>query len=409
MQCYCNDTKINLLVNIIGPEGTCFMLSDLIIDRKSAKTVSQQIAHFLRGKIQSKELKPGEKLPSTQELRSKFGIGTNTVRQAMSELESDGLVRSRPRVGTIVSESPATSSPLGTNKKMRRIAIIGLVTNIDSGFRFRPESAEGIVMECNRLGVMMTMLPNSFLEMDKEQACLMLKSMGCEGVIWLSHRDNEQFGKYLISQGFPFIRHLRYRTNHDLSCVGSDYDSGGCNAGHYLYSCGCKRVDIISHFNLDCGHEKATANGYPLGIKHSIARAFEIQGREVHIGYHVFEKEDESVGKPIFDKVASLPVSSGLVFFNAHQLLWLLKYQHSCGKNVLKDRKIVVVSNKTINILMAEYVEGLDIMVLLDVYEEIGKTLTDKLVRMIEGVYDEQNSTLVEIKLMSFQDAMKML
>ena len=128
------------------------MLSELIIDRKSGKPVSLQIAHFVRAKIHGKQLSPGDKLPTTQELTGRFGVGTHTIRQAMSMLEEEGLVKSTPRLGTVVSDAPSSKSLLNGNGKndapvTRCVAVFGLVQQSDSNDRLRRETAEGYFSE----------------------------------------------------------------------------------------------------------------------------------------------------------------------------------------------------------------------------------------------------------------------
>jgi GntR family transcriptional regulator len=61
-----------------------------------------QIAETLRAHIQSGQLKPGEAIPTEDELQQLFGVSRATVRQAVRDLASKGQVRlERPR-GTFV-------------------------------------------------------------------------------------------------------------------------------------------------------------------------------------------------------------------------------------------------------------------------------------------------------------------
>ncbi|MET8008284.1 GntR family transcriptional regulator [Nonomuraea glycinis] len=52
----------------------------------------QQIAASLREQIERGTLAPGSALPSEAELRRRFSASRNTVRQALSVLERDGLI-----------------------------------------------------------------------------------------------------------------------------------------------------------------------------------------------------------------------------------------------------------------------------------------------------------------------------
>lgn len=51
-----------------------------------------EIIEQIRSRIQSNELKPGEKLPSERDLAQQLGVSRNTLREAIRMLESSGLV-----------------------------------------------------------------------------------------------------------------------------------------------------------------------------------------------------------------------------------------------------------------------------------------------------------------------------
>jgi GntR family transcriptional regulator len=71
-------------------------------DETPPKYVS--IAAELRERIRSEELNPHTLMPSERELGESHGVSRMTARQALSLLESEGLVYRRPPRGTFVSE-----------------------------------------------------------------------------------------------------------------------------------------------------------------------------------------------------------------------------------------------------------------------------------------------------------------
>jgi GntR family transcriptional regulator len=58
-----------------------------------------RIAEDLRGKIASRDIKPGAPLPSELELRDKWQASRNTVLDAIKKLKDEGLVETRPGQG----------------------------------------------------------------------------------------------------------------------------------------------------------------------------------------------------------------------------------------------------------------------------------------------------------------------
>jgi DNA-binding transcriptional regulator YhcF (GntR family) len=75
---------------------------DHVIDPSADRAVFRQLADLLRDQIESGELGPGEPLPSELRLAQEYGISRTTVRQAIGQLRTEGLVTvERPR-GTFV-------------------------------------------------------------------------------------------------------------------------------------------------------------------------------------------------------------------------------------------------------------------------------------------------------------------
>ena len=58
-----------------------------------------RITEDLRGKIASRDIKPGGQLPSELELRERYGASRNTVLDAIKKLKDEGLVETHPGQG----------------------------------------------------------------------------------------------------------------------------------------------------------------------------------------------------------------------------------------------------------------------------------------------------------------------
>ncbi|PRY31150.1 GntR family transcriptional regulator [Pseudosporangium ferrugineum] len=73
-----------------------------MIDPSADRAVFRQLADLLRSQIETGDLAPGEPLPSERRLAQEHGISRTTVRQAIGQLRTEGLVTvDRPR-GTFV-------------------------------------------------------------------------------------------------------------------------------------------------------------------------------------------------------------------------------------------------------------------------------------------------------------------
>jgi GntR family transcriptional regulator len=73
------------------------------LDRKSGIPLYHQIQQRLLDQIRSGELKPGEPLPSIQQIAARMGVSQMTVRQAVGALCELGVIYSRQGKGTFIS------------------------------------------------------------------------------------------------------------------------------------------------------------------------------------------------------------------------------------------------------------------------------------------------------------------
>lgn len=81
----------------------------------SSNTISHEIADSLRDEILRQRYLSGERFPSERDLAARFDASRGAVREALSQLEQLGLIRSQPggaRVQSVNSASLAVLGPL---------------------------------------------------------------------------------------------------------------------------------------------------------------------------------------------------------------------------------------------------------------------------------------------------------
>jgi GntR family transcriptional regulator len=79
------------------------------IDRASPIPLYFQLKKLLEERIASGRWAPGERIPSEPSICEHFSVSRTTVRQALSELESDGLIRKEKGRGTFIAEPRSAS------------------------------------------------------------------------------------------------------------------------------------------------------------------------------------------------------------------------------------------------------------------------------------------------------------
>lgn len=97
-----------------------------VLDRESPIPLYFQLKQLLLEKIEQGEWRPGDLIPSEQELQDSYGLSRTTVRQTLSELVNEGrLDRQRGR-GTFVTKPKFTHDPsnrLGASDYLRQQGI----------------------------------------------------------------------------------------------------------------------------------------------------------------------------------------------------------------------------------------------------------------------------------------------
>ena len=73
-----------------------------VIDRGSAKTLTEQIAEGLRTAILNGFYKPGDILPPTRKLADDLGVSRIVMHPAIRALSDEGLIVARPKIGSVV-------------------------------------------------------------------------------------------------------------------------------------------------------------------------------------------------------------------------------------------------------------------------------------------------------------------
>jgi DNA-binding transcriptional regulator YhcF (GntR family) len=66
------------------------------------------VAAYIRDRIRSGELRPGDQLPTVTQLAAELAVGRASVSRALRALEAEGLIVTRARWASWVAEQPET-------------------------------------------------------------------------------------------------------------------------------------------------------------------------------------------------------------------------------------------------------------------------------------------------------------
>ena len=101
-----------IFMNHSGTKGSFKVL-------KLKQGAQEQITDYLREEIYSGNLKPGVRLPPTQELAAQWETHAATVHKAMEPLVKEGLLARKPRSGTFVCDTRGEADLRGNLWRLR--------------------------------------------------------------------------------------------------------------------------------------------------------------------------------------------------------------------------------------------------------------------------------------------------
>jgi GntR family transcriptional regulator len=78
-------------------------------DQNSGVPLYKQIENYIREEIKSGKFNDGSFLPKEEKLANQFGVSRNTVRQGISNLVNEGVLKRTPGKGTVLAERTITT------------------------------------------------------------------------------------------------------------------------------------------------------------------------------------------------------------------------------------------------------------------------------------------------------------
>lgn len=247
----------DILLKSIGEKGRGRLCSGLLNMMRQRETKYIRLANWIKEKISSGGLRPGEKLYSENELTEMFDLSRQTVRHAIKLLETEGLVERVRGSGTYIGRRDGA-----VRKKTMNIAVIS--TYVDR-YIF-PSTLQGIVQTLSGAGYM-TQIAFTNNQVDSERRIL-------EGILQKDNVDGiivEATKSALPNPNLEYYRELKNRQvallffnckypELEAPVVALDDIQVAEDAVNYLLSQGHRKIGGI--FKADDGQGKLRYAGY---------------------------------------------------------------------------------------------------------------------------------------------------
>lgn len=160
----------------------------------------QQVADILRREIAEGVFRDGQTLMTEEELRMRFGVSRQTVRQAIALLEEDGLVDRRRGSGTYVRHGP---------RRRQGPIHVGVVTTYITDYIF-PSIVQGIEQVLNENDAVMN-LSATYNDTRTERTILermidgQMDGLIVEGTRTARHTENVDLYRHLAERNIPVL------------------------------------------------------------------------------------------------------------------------------------------------------------------------------------------------------------
>ncbi len=110
--------------------------SDIFEKIERPQRLPDNIARNIIDAIESGQLKPGDRLPSENELSERFGVARTVVREAVSLLKYDGVIKSKQGVGAFITDAGSRSAfrigPACFEKRKQLVELLELRTSVQA-------------------------------------------------------------------------------------------------------------------------------------------------------------------------------------------------------------------------------------------------------------------------------------
>ncbi len=220
-------------------------------------TKYMEIVQWIEQKILNKELVPGQKMYSENELKEMFSVSRQTVRHAIGVLEQDGILRRIRGSGTYINDSRMAD--------LKKRTIVAVITTYVDDYIF-PRTIQGIenILFENGYSVQISFTNN---QNSKEKAILeeLINRDEVAGIIMETTKSglpNQNLNLYreIQKRKIPIIFINSYYPSLKIPHVSINDRMAGRRMTRYLISRGHRRIGGI--FKLDDGQGHLRYAGY---------------------------------------------------------------------------------------------------------------------------------------------------
>lgn len=293
-------------------------LPRLARDRRNREFLYRQLSDILKKEISDGKFKPGERLPSMDDLSALYSVNKVTVRRALSELTASGLIYSVPAQGTYVSDRPRPSRTATKNQVLTVGLLSYLMVPGNTGL-YHMEIIQGIREELSKLQANLVILPVRHLE-PQVRIVDQLVQAGMDATIYLGMFENTSLRR-MLEIGPPAVLVDYSLRSAQVDTILLDNRGGGYQAMEHLLSLGHRKIAVI------LGQEDQVATKDRLEGVYEAADQASLPRSEIQILQGDFQREGGF--RAMAELINSGPLPTAVFSFNDEMAAGALQALHA--------------------------------------------------------------------------------
>lgn len=215
---------------------------ELSRDRRNRAFLYRQLSDIIKQDIESGKFKPGDRLPSMDDLAEFYSVNKVTVRRALSDLSVAGLIYSVPAQGTYVSDQPRAART-ANHKQVLTVGLLSYLMVPGNTGLYHMEIIQGMRDELSKVQANLVILPVRNV-IPQTKAIEQITQANLDAVIYLGMFDPPTLRR-MIELGPPAVLVDFALRGTQVDAILLDNRGGAYQAVEHLVGLGHRSLAII--------------------------------------------------------------------------------------------------------------------------------------------------------------------
>ncbi|MGF7143074.1 GntR family transcriptional regulator of arabinose operon [Anaerotaenia torta] len=219
----------------------------------SSDLLYKKITDYIKARIDSGELKVGDRLPTEKELAEQFKVSRITSKRALEDLKNEGLISRIRGSGSYVADQEKQAKTEMVSEENLYSRVVSLVIPFDDSNGGIMNTVSGITSVLKNKGYIVDIHCTSEKTLNDKQQLLELYQRKVGGIIYYpkSDRDNLELMNMFYLENYPIVVIDKYFESVPLRSVVSDNQQGMYEAARYLLELGHHRIGFLSDNRIE--------------------------------------------------------------------------------------------------------------------------------------------------------------